>query len=70
MFNIIFANVWIRTADLWCWKQLLCQLITTTTKKIIHVIRRHRVHAVWRWTKMETLHNSNVVYFMMQTPIR
>ena len=26
MFNIIFANNWIRTVDLWCWKQLLYRL--------------------------------------------
>ena len=26
MFNIIFANVWIQTADLWIWKRLLYQL--------------------------------------------
>ena len=26
MFNKNFADDWIRTADLWCWKQLLYQL--------------------------------------------
>ena len=26
MFNIKFANDWIRTTDLWCWKQQLYQL--------------------------------------------
>ena len=26
MLNVKFANDWIRTADLWCWKRLLYQL--------------------------------------------
>ena len=35
MFNIIFADDWIRTADLWYWKQLLYQLSHTTTAQFL-----------------------------------
>ena len=30
MFNINFADDWIRTTDMWCWKLPLYQLATTT----------------------------------------
>ena len=54
MFNINFANDWIQTADLWYWKQPLCQLSHTTTARVfkhlhsaLSLSHQHPLFSIW-----------------------